>query len=409
MELISLPFEELKKEKARLEALHSHNILDSEMDDDFDRIVKVASFICGTPISLISLVDTGRQWFKSKIGLDVNETPRSVSFCSHAIQQDGIMEIQDATQDIRFKDNPLVTGDPNIKFYAGSPLITKNGLKLGTLCVIDRVPKILTQDQKDCLESLAKQVMDQFELKQQRTQLQHLNNDLLNELQEKINFQKKVLHLFVKFVPEAIVAKHLSANNEDFDDAEAKNLTVLFCDIRGYTAIVDKLKPQHAVAILKSYYSILSDVIHTYSGMINQYVGDEIFAIFGDPFSIPGYEKDAVFCALEMLEKLKQINDQCKEFTNSPIKVGIGIHAGEVITGTLGSKDKIEYSVTGDCVNTGKRIETLTQDHPNTILISRPIYDKVKKYVEVKKWPSVMVKGKSEYLEIFEVLRKKDV
>jgi adenylate cyclase len=407
MEIASLPFEELKKEKARLEALHSQNILDTGDEEEFDRIVKVASFICGTPISLISLVDTDRQWFKSKIGLEVDETPRNVSFCSHAIQQEGIMEIEDASKDIRFKNNPLVTGNPNIRFYAGTPLITKNGLKLGTLCVIDKVPKTLSQEQKDCLESLSKQVMDQIELKQQRKQLQILNSSLLTELEQKIELQNKVLHLFVKFVPEAIVAKHLHAKSEDFDDAEAKNLTVLFCDIRGYTAMVENLKPQQAVAILKAYYSILSDVIHTYSGMVNQYVGDEIFATFGDPFSIPGYEKDAVFCALEMISKLRQINEQCKDFISTPIKIGIGIHAGEVITGTLGSKDKIEYSVTGDSVNTGKRIETLTQDHPNTILISKPIYDKVKDFVEVKAWPSVLVKGKSKRLEVFEVLRKK--
>lgn len=407
MEISSLPFEELKKEKARLLSLHSQNILDSEGEEEFDRIVKVASFICGTPISLISLVDTNRQWFKSRIGLNIEETPRNVSFCSHAIQQEGIMEIQDALEDNRFKDNPLVTGDPKIRFYAGTPLITKNGFKLGTLCVIDKVPKKLSQEQKDCLESLSKQVMDQIELKQQRIQLQKLNSSLLTELERKIELQDKVLHLFVKFVPEAIVAKHLYAKSDDYDDAESKNLTVLFCDIRGYTAIVEKLKPQQAVTILKAYYSVLSDVIHTYSGMVNQYVGDEIFATFGDPFSIPGYEKDAVFCALKMLSKLKEINEQCKDFISTPIKIGIGIHAGEVITGTLGSKDKIEYSVTGDCVNTGKRIETLTQDHPNKILISKPIYDKVKDFVEVKAWPSVLVKGKSKRLEVFEVLKKK--
>jgi adenylate cyclase len=407
MEIASLPFEELRKEKARLESLHNQNILDTEGEEDFDRIVKVASFICGTPISLISLVDRDRQWFKSKMGLDIDETPRSVSFCSHAIQQEGIMEVEDATKDNRFKENALVTGNPNIRFYAGTPLITENGLKLGTLCVIDKVPRKLSPEQKECLESLSKQVMDQIKLRQQQRQLQLLNSSLLNDLQQKIELQNKVLHLFVRFVPEAIVAKHLLAKNEDFDDAEAKNLTVLFCDIRGYTAIVEKLKPQQAVSILKAYYSTLSDVIHTYSGMVNQYVGDEIFATFGDPFSIPGYEKDAVFCALEMLEKLQLINEQCKDFIDSPIKVGIGIHAGEVITGTLGSKNKIEYSVTGDSVNTGKRIETLTQNHPNTILISRPIYEKVKDFVEVKAWQSISVKGKSEPLEVFEVLRKK--
>lgn len=407
MEIFSLPFEELKNEKARLAALHEQNILDTDSEEEFDSIVKVASFICGTPISLISLVDTNRQWFKSKIGLDLNETPRNVSFCSLAIEQDKMMEIYDAREDARFKHNPLVTGDPNIRFYAGAPLITQKGFKIGTLCVIDSVPRKLSQDQKDCLETLSRQIMAQMELKQQRQQLQGLNSTLLTELEQKIELQNKVLHLFVRFVPEAIVAKHLLADSDNYDDAESKTLTVLFCDIRGYTSIVEKLKPHQAVSILKAYYTILSDVISTYSGMINQYVGDEIFATFGDPFSNPGYEKDAVFCALEMINKLRSINEECNSFIDTPIKIGIGIHSGEVITCTLGSKYKIEYSITGDSVNTGKRIETLTQNHPNTILISRPIYDKVKDFVEVKTWPPILVKGKSEPLEIFQVLSKK--
>lgn len=408
MEITSLPFEELEKERARLKTLHSQNILDTEYEEDFDQIVRVASYVCGSPISLVSLVDTDRQWFKAKVGLGLSETPRSMSFCSHAIQQEGIMEIPDATQDARFKDNPLVTGDPNIKFYAGAPLVARNGYKLGTLCVIDSVSKTLSQEQKECLVALSDQIMAQVELRQHRSKLQELNSGLIVELENKIETQSKVLHLFGRFVPQAIVAKHLQAGDGDFDDAEAKNLTVLFSDIRGYTSVVEKLSPNDAVAILRVYYSTLSDVIGGYNGMVNQYVGDEIFAIFGDAFSMPGHEKDAVFCALEMLDKLKLVNEQCEGITPVPIKVGIGIHSGEVVTGTLGSRSKIEYSVTGDVVNTGKRIESLTREYPNTILISEPVYDKVKEDVEVRPWPSCEAKGKSDPLKVFQVLRRKD-
>ncbi len=407
MEIATLPFEELKKEKERIAALQRHNILDTEGEEEYDRIVKIASYICGTPISLISLVDTDRQWFKSKVGIEIQETSRDVSFCSHAIKQDGIMEINDATQDERFRDNPLVTEDPNIRFYAGTPLITSDGHKLGTLCVIDKVPRTLTDEQKECLDNLSRQVMDQMILRQQKRKLLDLNSNLIKDLEEKLEQQNKVLHLFIRFVPEEIVAKHLHADNTDFDDAEARHMTIMFCDIRGYTSIVEHLKPQQAVAILRAYYSILSDVISTYSGMVNQYVGDEIFATFGSPFSPPDYERNAVLCALEMRDQLKKLNEECKIYTSVPIKVGIGIHSGEVITGTLGSKNKIEYSITGDAVNTGKRIETLTQGHPNTILISQPVYDKVKDIVDVKPWPSVPLKGKSEQMNVYQVLRKK--
>lgn len=407
MELTALPFQELKNEKARIAALHNYNILDTEGEDEYDRIVKVASYICGTPISLISLVDTDRQWFKSKIGLRVNETSRDVSFCSHAIKQEGTMEINDATKDERFKDNPLVTGDPSIRFYAGTPLITSDGYKLGTLCVIDRVPRTLTVEQKECLENLSRQVMDQMRLRQQKRKLIELNSNLIHDLQDKLEQQEKVLNLFVRFVPEPIVAKHLHSKDIDFNDAEAKHMAIMFCDIRGYTSIVENLSPHQAVSLLKSYYAVLSDVISAYNGMVNQYVGDEIFATFGLPFSPPSYEKNAVLCALEMINQLDRVYQECKEFLPHPIKVGIGIHSGEVITGTLGSKSKIEYSVTGDAVNTGKRIETLTQNNPNTVLISQDVYEKVKDIVEVKAWPSVELKGKSNKLQVYQVLKKK--
>lgn len=407
MEITGLPFEELKKEKARIAALHSYNILDTEGEEEYDRIVKVASYICGTPISLISLVDTDRQWFKSNHGLNLKETSRDVSFCSHAIKQDGTMEINDARHDERFRNNPLVKGEPNIRFYAGIPLVTNDGYKLGTLCVLDRVPKTLSDEQKECLENLSRQVMDQMILRQQKRKLIELNSTLINDLQDKLNQQEKVLHLFVRFVPEPIVAKHLHAKESDFDDAEAKHMTIMFCDIRGYTSIAENLSPHQAVSLLRTYYTTLSDVICTYSGMVNQYVGDEIFATFGLPFSPPDYEKNAVLCALEMINQLEKVNQECKVFVPSPIKVGIGIHAGEVITGTLGSKSKIEYSVTGDAVNTGKRIETLTQNHPNTILISQNVYEKVKDIVEVKPWLNVTLKGKSNKLRVYQVLNKR--
>lgn len=408
MEITALPFEDLKKEKARIAALHSHNILDTEGEDEYDRIVKVASYICGTPISLISLVDTDRQWFKSRVGLSINETSRDMSFCTHAIKEEGIMEINDASEDERFKDNPMVKGEPNIRFYAGTPLVTSDGYKLGTLCVIDRVPRTLTVEQKECLENLSRQVMDQMILRQQKRKLIELNSTLIKDLETKLEQQEKVLQLFVRFVPEAIVAKHLhSKDDNSFNDAEAKQMAIMFCDIRGYTSIVENLNPKQAVSILRSYYSILSDVISTYSGMVNQYVGDEIFASFGSPFTPENCEKHAVLCALEMLNQLKTLNEECSALTPVPIKIGIGIHTGEVITGTLGSKSKIEYCITGDAVNTGKRIETLTQDHPNTILISETVYEKVKDIVEVELWPAVTLKGKTNELKIYQVLGKK--
>lgn len=151
----------------------------------------------------------------------------------------------------------------------------------------------------------------------------------------------------------------------------------------------------------------MSDIVKTYSGMVVQYVGDEILAIFGKPFSFAEYERNAVFCAIEMMNQLTIVNDLCKDIAPTLIQIGIGINAGQVITGTLVSDVKIEYCVTGNNVNIGKRIESLTTKKPDTILISESVYEKVQDIIEVMTWEPVIVKGRSEPLQIYEVLGKR--
>ena len=152
-------------ETARLLALRQYGILDTPAEPKFDRIVRLAARLLDMPISLVSLVDETRQWFKAKVGLDASETPRSMAFCAHAIQGDDVMVVEDAGLDPRFVENPLVTGDPLIRFYAGAPLTTDDGHKLGTLCVIDRIPRQLTLEQTMLLEDLAGLVVDEMELR----------------------------------------------------------------------------------------------------------------------------------------------------------------------------------------------------------------------------------------------------
>lgn len=142
-------------EKTRLETLRSLKLLDTSPEERFDRLTRLAKRMFGVPISLVSLVDADRQWFKSKQGLEADETPRDISFCGHAILGDDIFMVPDATKDERFADNPLVTSNPNIKFYAGCPLRIMNGSKLGTLCIIDQQPRELDEEDMALLRDLA--------------------------------------------------------------------------------------------------------------------------------------------------------------------------------------------------------------------------------------------------------------
>ncbi|HAR05303.1 MAG TPA: histidine kinase, partial [Pseudomonas sp.] len=145
------------RELSRLAALLRYEILDTPEESAFDDFTALAAQMCDTPIALISLVDDRRQWFKSRVGLDVSETPRDISFCTYTITGEQIFEVPDALQDPRFRDNPLVQGDPHIRFYAGTPLTSPDGHNLGTLCVIDRKPRRLSSEQRETLERLGRQ------------------------------------------------------------------------------------------------------------------------------------------------------------------------------------------------------------------------------------------------------------
>jgi serine phosphatase RsbU (regulator of sigma subunit)/anti-anti-sigma regulatory factor len=167
-------------EAVRLEALKEYDVLDTLPEQAYDDITYLASQICDTPIAVVSLVDEDRQWFKSRRGLDVSETPRDIAFCAHAIlNPDTLLIVEDASKDGRFSDNPMVTSDPPIRFYAGAPLVTSTGHALGTLCVIDRKPRQLSPEQQDTLRALSRQVIAQLELRRTAAELQ-VQTEVLN-------------------------------------------------------------------------------------------------------------------------------------------------------------------------------------------------------------------------------------
>jgi GAF domain-containing protein len=163
------------REENRLQLLRSYGILDTEPEEEFDEITRAASLVCGTPIATITLIDESRQWFKSRVGLESTESPREFSFCAHAIEHSEPFIVPNAEKDPRFSQNPLVLGDPNIRFYCGMPL-RSDGQGLGTLCVIDRTPRTLTPEQMQILKVLTGAVLSSLQLRRAL----HLIEDLRN-------------------------------------------------------------------------------------------------------------------------------------------------------------------------------------------------------------------------------------
>ncbi len=238
----------------------------------------------------------------------------------------------------------------------------------------------------------------------QLVELQFKNRELIQQLKQKVEEQEKTLKLFMKYVPEPVIEKALAATDESILDGEQRNISVLFCDIRGFTPMSEELSPKEVVAFLNDYYSMMNSVIKQFKGTIAQFVGDEIFASFGAPIAIENNEQNAVLTAVHMIRKLKELNQKYLEKIGREIVVGIGVNSGEVVAGNLGSEDRIDYSLTGDTVNTGKRIEMITKDKPNSILVSHNVYEKTKEHFKYKEFEPLQVKGKKNKILVYEVL-----
>jgi anti-sigma regulatory factor (Ser/Thr protein kinase) len=190
------------EEQARLAALREYKILDTAPEQSFDDLTLLASQICDTPIALITLIDSDRQWFKSRIGVEVDETPRDLAFCAFAILQKDLLVVEDASKDPRFSDNPVVQADPKIRFYAGAQLCSSDELPLGTLCVLDRKPRQLSDGQHSALEALSRQVQAQLELRRNlielrqsldlRDEAERVQKLLIQELQRAFDDTKRL-------------------------------------------------------------------------------------------------------------------------------------------------------------------------------------------------------------------------
>ncbi len=203
-------------ESERLRTLKLLKILNTDAEEDFDDLTRLAAQICGVPISAVSLIDTNRQWFKSKVGLSVSETPRDAAFCAHTILKNELFIVPNAANDERFAKNPLVTGDPNIRFYAGAPLVTEEGHALGSLCVIDTVPRELRSEQKEALVSLARQTMNLISLRWRASELSAANDDLNREISKREEAEKnlRLLDRAIAAISEGILISDVQSDNK---------------------------------------------------------------------------------------------------------------------------------------------------------------------------------------------------
>ena len=247
-------------EAERLHALKTLKILDTSHEERFDRVTRMAKRMFGVPISLVSLVDKDRQWFKSKQGLDVSETPRDISFCGHAINKDGLFIIPDAKEDERFHDNPLVTDEPSIRFYAGYPLKLRRGIHIGTLCLIDSKPREMDEEDQQLLQDLG--MMIEQEIKS----IQMATIDELTLISNRRGFVS------------------LSEHTLNISRRKQIPITLLLFDLNQFKQINDQHGHHESDHALKIFSQVLLDTFRD-SDVIGRWGGDEFVALLTDTTS----------------------------------------------------------------------------------------------------------------------------
>lgn len=393
-----------ENETERLAALYELHILDTPPIDRFDRITRVCSAMFGVPITLVSLVDANRQWFKSKCGLDAQQTPRDVSFCGHAILQDDALVIHDALLDPRFNDNPFVTGDPKIRFYAGHPLSVASGHKIGTLCLIDHEPREFGPRERELLRDLARvtqdeiQLVDIVELQQDLRRAKAEIEEANRSLERGNRFIRQVLG---SQMSDAVAEKLMESPDAMKLGGETREVTILMADLRGFTPLAEKLPAERTVDMLNRFMGAVIDVILKCGGTVDQIVGDGLLAIFGAPATMEDAAARAVRCAVEMQHSLKEVNALNARDGLPALEMGIGISTGEVVVGNIGSSKRMKYSVIGTPVNLASRIESLALG--GQILISEATRAEIGDLFAIVGSLRVKIKGIAGSVSIFDV------
>eukprot|EP00164_Ancoracysta_twista_P002609 GFYU01003470.1.p1 GENE.GFYU01003470.1~~GFYU01003470.1.p1 ORF type:complete len:528 (-),score=74.17 GFYU01003470.1:46-1629(-) len=413
-------------EAARNAALERYDILDTEEEQNYENLTSLAANVLNTPIALISLVHKERQWFKSHHGLDVVELPRATSFCAHGVvNPDQLLVVEDATADPRFGGNPLVQGAPDIRFYAGTPLISSTGHCLGMFCVIDSKPRNLGQADRDTLRSVGRQVSTELELrlslKRLKAQIsiseQLLQNVIPPEILEKLKTQsledasrtrsleaaspengpspvvdpppveKKMTDIFRRkpkpidqVSPRKVRRGSLRPNTQVYNVPVSDRATsiaeefdcvsIVFSDLVEFTKFSDLTPATTVVSILGALFTELDDVAKRMGVMKIKTIGDGYMAAVG--LSAKTETGNHADIAVEFAKQIHQVVNHFNTVAGTNFEVRAGVNSGPVVAGIVG-RDKFSYDVWGDTVNTASRMESSTTT--GCVQISAATYD----------------------------------
>ncbi|MEM7514952.1 MAG: ATP-binding protein, partial [Bacteroidota bacterium] len=343
-------------EEERLLALEAYNVLDTLPEEEYDAITKIAAQICGTPIALISLVDKDRQWFKSKQGLGAAETPRDISFCGHAINApDELFEVSNSLEDPRFFDNPLATGDPHVIFYAGFPLVTPDGEAVGTLCVIDNKPGKLSNDARDTLNLLAKQVITTLELRKQNLEVELVNASLTKEISIRLEREEELVQARDQ-------ALHAERVKDQFLSNMSHEIRTPMNGIMGLTNLLleEERIPEDQKELLQYIDFSAKHLLRIINDILDLTVVDQHkFTFEHTHFDLPKFLHN-VIQLLKVNAEAKRIELELEHDAHIPVKViGDSNRLGQILMNIVGNA--IKFTEKGKvCVKTKLLLETST-------------------------------------------------
>ena len=345
-----------ENESERLAELRDYKILDTVPEAAFDEITELAAEILQCPASFIEFMDGDRQWFKAKYGLpeEYTETPRDIAICSHTICQSDLLLVPDLSEDDRFSNNPLVSSAPNVRFYAGMPLITPNGSAIGTICTVDFERREISISQQEALRRLSRQVVTQLELRRALLEMDQAiktRDEMYTDLQAE---RKKSDSLMEKILPKNI-ADEIKTNGKVepkyFDEA-----SIMFCDLVGFTKLTETLPPKTLVELLDQIFCKFDSIAIKYDIEKIKTIGDAYMCVSGINNNKDKHAENLCSMALEVRDYLEKSNIQREKLRMPRWDMRVGIHTGPVIAGVVG-ENKFTFDVWGDAVNIAALME----------------------------------------------------
>ena len=361
-------------EEQRLENLKEYDILGSSPEIVFDEITELAAEILQCPVSTIQFMNEDKQWFKSKYGLpdDLVETPRDMAICAHTICQNDLLLVPDLTQDERFAENIFVTGEPNMRFYAGMPLVTPKGHAIGTFCAIDFDKKEISLNQQEAMRRLSNQVVTLLELRRTVIEMDAVikNRDAVQEELKKE--KERSDELLLNILPDTIAQE--IKNTGKVEPRFYSSASIMFSDFSGFTKLSEQMEPKSLIDLLNQYFSVFDGIVAKHGLEKLKTIGDAYMCVSGLPAETRGHAIRICLASLEIQNYMKRTNEKREKMRMPRWDMRIGIHSGPVIAGVVGER-KFTYDIWGDAVNTAALLEQ--NGEPGRVNISATTYQQV--------------------------------